>query len=279
MDAERFPNDYDGILAGAAAFNRTHLHMAGLAAWQDTHASPGPFIQPGQMTLINQAVLKQCVGQDGGAATDQFLTDPRDCHFDPKALLCTAGQLPPACLTADQVTTMQKYYAGTIDPVNGQVINPGAERGAETDDVRALGLAFQERLPEPAFDGLFYWVFGPSFGYPANASAVNFANFDFHNAVDTVDDRLAAVLNANSTDLSEFREHGGKLLMYHGWADPLIPSQSSINYFNALVKNDSHGFQQASFMPGDARLDKPQKDARLFMVPGMFHCSGGPGPN
>ena len=200
------------------------------------------------MTLINKAVLEQCVGRDGGASTDQFLTDPRDCHFDPKVLLCTGGKLPPACLTADQVTTMQKYYAGTIDPVNGQVINPGSERGNETDDVLALGLAFQERLPEPAFDGLFYWVFGPSFGYPA--SAVNFANFDFHHDVDTVDDQLAAVLNANSTDLGEFREHGGKLIMYHGWADPLIPSQSSINYFNALVGNDSHGFQQASFSGG-----------------------------
>jgi len=133
-----------------------------------------------------------------------------------------------------------------------------------------------EDLPEPAFDGLFYWVFGPSFSYPA--SAVNFANFDFHHDVDTVDDQLAKVLNADSTDLSEFREHGGKLLMYHGWADPLIPSQSSINYFNALVGGES-AMQQASFMWGDPRLDKTQKDARLFMVPGMYHCSGGPGPN
>jgi feruloyl esterase len=278
MEAQRFPEDYDGILAGAAAFNRTHLHMAGLSLWQDTHASPGRLIQPGQMTLINQAVLKQCVGQDGGAGTDQFLTDPRDCHFDPKALLCTGGKVPPACLTADQVTTIQKYYAGTIDPVNGQVINPGSERGNETDDVRALGLALQERLPEAAFDGLFYWVFGPSFGVPS--SAVNFANFDFHHVVDTVDDQLAAVLNADSSDLGEFREHGGKLLMYHGWADPLIPSQSSINYFNALVANSSHGFQQASFSAdGNTALQRTQSYARLFMVPGMYHCSGGPGPN
>ncbi|MEH2567369.1 tannase/feruloyl esterase family alpha/beta hydrolase [Bradyrhizobium sp. AZCC 2289] len=277
MEAQRFPNDYDGILAGAPAFNRTHLHMAGLFGWQDAHASPGRLIQPGQMTLINQAVLKQCVGRDGGASTDQFLTDPRDCHFDPKVLQCTGGQIPPACLTPDQVTTMQKYYGGAIDPVNGQVINPGPARGTETDNVFALGLAFQERLPEPAFDGLFYWVFGPSFGYPA--SAVNFANFDFHHAVDTVDDQLAAVLNANSTDLGEFREHGGKLLMYHGWADPLIPSQSSINYFNALVGNDSHGFQQASFGAGNPALQRTQSYARLFMAPGLYHCSGGPGPN
>jgi feruloyl esterase len=277
MEAQRFPDDYDGILAGAPAFNRTHLHMGALALWQDTHANANRFILPGQMTLINQAVLAQCVGRDGGAGTDQFLTDPRDCHFDPKALLCSGGKVPPACLTADQVTTIQNYYAGTIDPVNGQVINPGSERGNETEDVTALGLAFQERLPEPAFDGLFYWVFGPSFGYPA--SAVNFANFDFHRAVDTVDDQLAAVLNANSTDLGEFREHGGKLIMYHGWADPLIPSQSSINYFNALVGDDGHGFQQASFGDGSPELRRTQSYARLFMVPGMFHCSGGPGPN
>jgi feruloyl esterase len=166
--------------------------------------------------------------------------------------------------------------------VNRQVINPGAERGAETDDVRALGLAFQERFPEPAFDGLFYWVFGPSFGYPA--SAVNFANFDFHRDVDKVDDQLAAVLNANSTDLGDFRQHGGKLIMYHGWADPLIPSPSSINYFNALVGNEGQGhggFQQASFggNNGNPSLARTQSYARLFMVPGMYHCSGGPGPN
>jgi feruloyl esterase len=277
MEAQRFPDDYDGILAGAAAFNRTHLHMAGLSAWQDTHATPGSFIQTGQMTLINQAVLAQCVGQDGGASTDQFLTDPRDCQFKPKQLLCTGGKVPPACLTSDQVTTMNKIYGGTIDPVNGDVINPGAERGNETDNLQALGLAFTERLPEPAFDGLFYWVFGPSFGYPN--SATNFANFDFHHDVKTVDDQLAAVLNADSSDLDQFRGHGGKLLMYHGWADPLIPSPSSINYFNALVDHDSHGFQQASFFGGNPSLAQTQSYARLFMVPGMYHCSGGPGPN
>jgi feruloyl esterase len=276
MEAQRFPDDYNGILAGAAAFNRTHLHMAGLAGWQNTHASPGRFILPGQMTLINKAVLAACVGQDGGVKTDQFLTDPRDCHFDPGALQCTGGNVPPACLSADQVTTMRNYYAGTIDPVTGQVINPGSERGNETDNVLALGLAFQENLPEPAFDGLFYWVYGAAFGIPT--SPVNFANFDFNHDVDTVDDQLAKVLNADSTDLSEFRENGGKLVMYHGWADPLIPSQSSINYFNALVQSGG-GFQPARFDDDDPALKETQKYARLFMVPGMFHCSGGPGPN
>src|ERR1043166_2687722 len=276
MSAQRFPDDYDGILAGAPAFNRTHLHMAGLAGWQATHATPGSQIQAGQMTLINKAVLKQCVGQDGGALTDQFLTDPRDCDFDPKALLCTGAQVPPACLTSDQVTTMRKIYGGTIDPKNGQVINPGLERGAETENVLALGLRFQEHLPEPAFDGLFYWVYGSSFGF----GPVNFANFDFHHDIKTVDDQLEEVLNATSTNLSDFRERGGKLLMYHGWADPLIPSQSSINYFNALVGNHGGGFQQASLGGrGNPALERTQTYARLFMAPGLYHCSGGPGPN
>ena len=277
MEAQRFPHDYDGILAGAAAFNRTHLHMAGLASWQNTHASPGRFIIPGQMTLINKAVLAACVGQDGGAGTDQFLTDPRDCRFDPKVLQCSGGNVPPACLTADQVTTMQNYYRGTIDPVNGDVINPGSERGNETDTITALGLEFAENLPEAPFDGLFYWVYGAAFGIPT--SPVNFTNFDFHHDVDTVDDQLAKALNATSTDLSEFRGHGGKLLMYHGWADPLIPSQSSINYFNALVKGDGDNPMPARFDDDDPSLKRTQSYARLFMVPGMFHCSGGPGPN
>jgi feruloyl esterase len=278
MEAQRFPQDYDGILAGAPAFNRTHLHMAAIAAWQSTHASPGRFIQPGQFTLINKAVIAQCVGKDGGAKTDQFLTDPRDCHFDPQVLLCKGGNVPPACLTADQVTTMQHYYDGTRDPVNGQLISPGYERGNETDNVVALGLALGEQLPEPAFDGLFYWVYGQTFGFPG--SPHNFQNFDFHHDVDTVDDQLEPVLNATSTDLGDFRGHGGKLIMYHGWADPLISSQNSINYFNALVANHGHGFQQASFAPGqDPNLARTQDYARLFMVPGMYHCSGGPGPN
>jgi len=280
MEAQRFPEDYNGILAGAPAFNRTHLHMAGLSSWQNTHATPGRFIQPGQLTLVNNAVLAQCAGQDGGVATDKFLTDPRDCKFDPKVLQCTGANVPPACLTPEQVTTIRTDYAGTIDPRTGDVINPGVARGSETDNILALGLAFQENLPEPPFDGLFYWVFGSSFGYPAGPHS--YKTFDFDRDVDTVDDQLAKTLNATSTDLGEFNRRGNKLLMYHGWADPLIPSQSSINYFNALVANggDDHGAQPVAFKPGDdARLAATQKYARLFMVPGMYHCSGGPGPN
>jgi feruloyl esterase len=281
MEAQRFPGDYNGILAGDAAFNRTHLHMGAIDAWQVTHATLGSSILPAQMTLINKNVLAQCVGQDGGYKTDQFLTDPRDCQFNPKVLLCTGANQPPACLSADQVTTMTNYYGGVIDPVTGAIIYPGYERGNETADPSVGGLAFQEQLPEPLYDGLFYWVFGPSFG--KLSSKTNYANFDFHKDVDKVDDLLAEPLNAVSTDLSDFKQRGNKLIMYHGWADPLIPSQSSINYFNALVRHDSQDderVQQVRFAPnGNNNLLKTQEYARLFMVPGMYHCSGGPGPN
>ena len=121
------------------------------------------------MTLINKAVLAQCAGQDGGVKTDRFLTDPRDCHFDPKVLQCTGSNMPPACLSAEQVTTMTIYYAGLFDPLTGQLIHPGSERGNETDNTSVLGLAFQELLPEPIYDGLFYWVFGSSFGKLSSA--------------------------------------------------------------------------------------------------------------
>ena len=263
MEAQRFPADYNGILAGDAAFDRTHLHMVFLDAWQNTHATPGRFIQLGQMTLINDAVLAQCVGEAGGVKTDRFLTDPRACHFDPNVLQCTSSNMGSACLSAEQVTTMTNYYAGVIDPRTGKVINPGFARGNETDDISVGGLAFQERLPEPLLDGLFYWVFGPSFGY--SGSATNYKNFDFHDDADKVDALLAEPLNADSTDLRGFEQLGNKLIMYHGWADPVIPSQSSIDYFNALA--------------GQNNLGQTQEFARLFMAPGMFHCSGGPGPN
>ena len=189
--------------------------------------------------------------------------------------------MPPACLSAEQVTTMTIYYAGLFDPLTGQLIHPGSERGNETDNTSVLGLAFQELLPEPIYDGLFYWVFGSSFG--KLSSAINYKNFDFHNDVDKVDDLLAEPLNAVSTDLSDFKQRGNKLIMYHGWADPVIPSQSSINYFNALVRHHGHDdddVQKASFEWDDHNnLRKTQEYARLFMVPGMYHCLGGPGPN
>src|SRR5882724_9422828 len=263
MEAQRFPYDYDGILAGAPAFNRTHLHTVGVAQYRATHLAPTSYIPATKFDVINQAVLAQCRGQDGGAKTDAFLTDPRECKFDPAMLACPAGTDGPSCLNPDQVAAMKSYYAGSINLANGAVINPGNARGSETSNPAALGLALNESLAEPNFDSLFKWVFGLTWQWQT---------FDFNRDVDLVDQVLAADLNANSTDLRPFAGNGGKLILYAGWADPLIPSQSSINYFNALVAT----YGGTHF---DTALKKTQSFARLFMAPGMWHCKEGPGPS
>jgi Tannase and feruloyl esterase len=263
MEIQRFPADYDGVLAGAPAFNRTHLHTVLVADYRATHRTPASYIPPAKLDLVNRAVLAQCHGEDGGAASDPFLTDPRDCKFDPATLQCPLGADGPTCLNPDQVAAMNVYYHGSVNLANGALINPGNARGSETSNLAALGFALNESAAEPTFDSLFKWVFGLTWQWQT---------FDFNNDMATVDRVLAADLNADVTDLRPFANQGGKLIMYHGFADPLIPSQSSINYYNAVVENSVGGRSRQS-------LARTQAFARLFMAPGMWHCKDGPGPN
>jgi feruloyl esterase len=262
MEAQRFPDDYDGILAGAPAFNRTHLHTVTISQYRATHRTPQSYIPITKLDVVNNAVLAQCRRQDGGAPTDSFLTDPRDCKFDPASLQCPLGD-GPNCLNPDQVAAMKVYYEGATNLSNGAVIVPGNARGSETSNVAALGFALNESANEPQFDSLFKWVFGLTWQWQT---------FDFNRDMATVDQVLAADLNANSTDLRPFAAKGGKLVLYHGFADPLIPSQTSINYYNALVHTMTGGHSRQS-------LARTQQFARLFMAPGMWHCKDGPGPN
>jgi feruloyl esterase len=262
MEAERFPNDYDGILAGAPAFNRTHLHTVLISQYRATHRTPASYIPPTKLDTVNSAVLAQCRKQDGGAPNDPFLTDPRDCTFDPASIQCPAAD-GPTCLNADQVAAMKVYYAGSTNLANGSIIAPGNARGSETSNPAALGFALNESSTEPTFDSLFKWVFGLTWQWQT---------FDFNNDMATVDQVLAADLNATSTDLRPFATKGGKLVLYHGFADPLIPSQTTINYYDALMQTMTGGQSAQS-------LAQTQQFARLFMAPGMWHCKDGPGPN
>src|ERR1700730_8980122 len=262
MEAERFPNDYDGILAGAPAYNRTHLHTVLIADYRATHRTPASFIPVTKLDVVNSAVLAQCRKQDGGAPNDPFLTDPRDCNFNPASIQCPAGD-GPTCLNPDQVAAMKVYYTGSTNLSTGAIIAPGNARGSETSDPAALGFALNESSTEPTFDSLFKWVFGLTWQWQA---------FDFNKDMATVDQVLAADLNANSTDLRPFAAKGGKLILYHGFADPLIPSQTTINYYNALVQTMTGGTSAKS-------VAQTQQFARLFMAPGMWHCKDGPGPN
>jgi Tannase and feruloyl esterase len=267
-EAQQFPNDYDGIVGGAPAENRTHVHTEVVWAYNVTHRTPDSLLPADKAQLVTKSVLDACAVESGGLASDPFLTDPRRCNWDPASLQCAGGDAAN-CLTEGQVQAVKLLYDGPHNPRTGALIYPGIPRGSEsgsTFDVPAIeGLSPLFPSTEPLFDGLFYWVFGPDWDWHS---------FDFDRNVAQVDQILAPSQNANSTDLSQFRAHGGRFLMYHGWADALVPPQDDINYFLRLVnrEGESEGHESSALM-------QAQQFFRLFMAPGMGHCGGGPGPN
>jgi feruloyl esterase len=261
MLAQRMPREYNGILAGAPAHDRTHAHTGILWIYAQSHRTPGSLITSDKVTLINRAILKACVKKSGGVSTDGFLTDPRKCDWSPSSIQCRSdGQSD--CLTAEQVRTAKAIYAGPRDPVTGRGIFPGSAKGSEA--ASSFGWNATQTGPEPSFGSIFKWVFGPQWTWD---------QFDYHNSRVNMDTLLARTVNATKPDLSSFRNGGGKLLLYHGAADPLISPLTSINYYNAVVRAEGGGRYS---LPA---LRRTQRYARLFMVPGMNHCFGGPGPH
>jgi feruloyl esterase len=259
MEAQRFPDDYDGIVAGAPANNRTRLHMEILWNFVSGARRPADRIPAGKLPFITKAVFDACPGARAVAA-DSFLSAPDDCHWDPEALLCKAGD-GPDCLTAEQVITARNLYGGPKNPVTQESIYPGLPRGSEF----SWPAAMPENVPPP-YDALFKWTFG---------AAWNWQTFDFNRDVKTVDDRLATMLNATNPDLSVFKAHGHKLISYHGWADWLVPPDESILYYRSVLETQS----AAAASHNRSTEEETQSFFRLFMVPGMAHCSGGSGLN
>ncbi len=263
-EAEQFPNDYDGIVGGDPAQNRTNLHVSILWQYAVTHQTPASTIPETLLQAVTDSVVAACGVASGSLPDDPFLTDPRTCNWNPRQLLCAPGQTA-GCLNADQANALNLIYDGPRNPRTGALIFPGANRGSEAGSL--FDIAGQEGLTlgqtEPTFDGLFYWVFGPDW---------NWRTFDFDQDVASLNAALGPVANANSTDLSSFQAHGGKFLMYHGWADALIPSQDSIDYFLRLTATQGKEGSAAA-------IRRTHGFFRLFMAPGMGHCFGGPGPN
>jgi feruloyl esterase len=264
MLAQRFPADYNGILGGDPANNRTHAHTALVWIYAATHRTPGSLFTSGDANLITNSVVAACNVTSGGLATDQFLTDPRTCNWQPSQIQCKSAT-DTNCLSSDKVQAANAIYAGPTNPSNGHLIFPGSVKGSE--NASSFGWTALESTPEPQFDSLFKWVFGLTWQWQT---------FDFNTSMAQVDSLLGPILNDNSTDLSAFERNGGKLLMYHGWADPLVSPQDSIDYYLRVAAT-----QGPTKTPGQQSqtFDKLQKFYRLFMVPGMNHCAFGPGPN
>jgi len=256
MEAQRYPEDYDGIIAGAPANYWTHLVSSAIWDMQATTLDPASYIPSSKIPALAQAVLASCDAKDG--VKDGILNDPRQCHFDPAAMLCT-GSDSDACLTQPQVMALTKLYAGAQDS-KGQVIFPGFVPGGEEGPG-----GWSTWITGPAPGKSLFFAFG--YGYFANMvyekSDWDYRKANLDDAVAASDKKFAGVLNAMDTDMKAFEARGGKLILYHGWSDPGISPLSVVHYYGNVVKK-----------MGQSAADS---FVRLYMVPGMQHCQGGPG--
>jgi hypothetical protein len=258
MEAQRFPADYDGIIAGAPANYWTHLLTSAVWDAQATTSEEASYIPSSKLPAIARAVNEACDAQDG--VSDGILNDPRKCHFDPAAIVCKAEE-SDQCLTAAQATALKKLYEGAHDR-QGTRIFPGLLPGAEDGPG---GWSLWITGPAPGKSLLF--AFGNGFygGMVYDKTDWNYKDADLGEAVKAADTKMAKILNATEADLAAFKARGGKLILYHGWDDPAISALNSIDYYHSVV----------------SAMGRENTDAfaRLYMAPGMQHCGGGPGPD
>jgi hypothetical protein len=268
MEAQRYPDDFNGILAGAPANNWSHLFTS--FVWNE-HAllmTPGSAIPPSKLPVIQQAVVAACDSVDG--VKDGLIEDPRACTFDPSVLRCKASD-GMDCLTAPQVDALKKIYSGPRNPRTMESIFPGQPPGTE-----AVPGAWSPWIVAETPASAIQFAFGNSY----YAAAVfedprwDFRTMDFDRDVRAGDAKAGPILNATNPDLRSFRAAGGKMIQYHGWGDAAIAAPSSIEYYESV----------RAFLSKhpDARTagNPPAEDFyRLFLVPGMGHCAGGAGPN
>ena len=268
MEAQRYPEDFNGIIAGAPANDWSH-HFTGFV-WneQALMKDAASMIPPEKLPAIQTAALKACDSLDGLA--DGLIEDPRVCRFEPGVLACKGAETAE-CLTAAQIETLRKIYAGPKNPRTGKQIFPGYPPGTEA----VPGTWAPWIIPVKNAEAIQF-----RFGNTYYGQAVfedpkwDFRKLNFDSDVAFGDEKAGAVLNSNNPDLRSFRAGGGKLIQYHGWGDAAIAPMISIQYYERVRE----------FMTRfpDARSDasKPVQDFyRLFMVPGMGHCGGGIGPN
>lgn len=256
-EAQRFPLDYDGIVAGDPGNNRVHLNAGFLYSWLAFYKDAANPLPASKLPMIYNAVMAACDAMDG--IKDGVIDDPRQCHFDPGTLLCK-GADAPSCLTAPQVNAMRKIYDGAKNPRTGERIFAGWPRGSEMAGASPTEnwSGYFVGKGEPARVAFWrLWVFNDPNWDPRT--------FDFDRDLAYADSKMA-VLNANDPNLRPFKNAGGKLVMYHGWADPVVPPEDGVRYYEAVEKAMGGAEKTTDFF-------------RLFMAPGMAHCGGGPGPN
>ena len=248
MEAQKYPDDFDGIVAGAPANYQTHLHAWDLGVSIPTVKDPASVVPQTKLALLNKAVLEACDAKDG--VKEGVLNDPRTCRFDVSTLLCK-GPDADNCLTAAQLESVKRAY-GPARTRNGELIFPGKDPGSETGWTILSGGA----QPPGISMGSFQVAYGD-----ANW---DWKNFELDRDLKIVDERVGSIVNAVNPDLTAFKARGGKLLLYHGWNDTAISAGNAVNYYQSVL--GKMGPKQDNWV-------------RLFMAPGMQHCGNGPGPN
>ena len=257
MEAQRYPEDYDGIIAGAPANYWTHL-LAN-AAWDNLAllGDKDSYIPSKKLPAIQAAALAACDALDG--VKDGVIENPSQCHFDPAVLLCPAAD-SDTCLTAPQVAALKKLYAGGSN-AHGHIF-PGYSPGGEAE---MGGWAVWITGPSP--ERSLMYAFSTQFfkNMVFDNAAWDYHTFDADRDTKAAEDKQTGNLNATDPDLSAFRKRGGKLILYHGWSDAAIAPQNTIDYYTTVTAKMG--------------AEQTRTFARLFMVPGMQHCGGGSGPN
>ncbi len=261
MEAQRFPGDYDGIVAGMPANNWTRLMAGDFDATLATFKGGVNNLPNTALSVLHRGALAACDGSDG------VIEDPRSCRFDPASLACTPGQETDACLAPAQVEAARRIYGGLKDPKTGAQLYPGLVPGSEP--------FWPNRDPASPFPipiAHYQWlVFGdPNWDW----KSFEFTDPADYQAHQRAEAKLAPILNATSPDLKAFRDRGGRLLQYHGWNDQLITPLNSIDYYESVLS-----FFGAAAADRARAVRDVQDFYRLFMAPGMAHCGGGPGPN
>ena len=276
-EAQRYPDDYNGIVSGAPAIDWQHLLISALWNSQATLKDPESYIPPAKLAAINDASLAACDASDG--VKDGLVADGRQCTFDPSSLVCRAGD-SPSCLMPKQVEALKKIYAGPRD-ASGKQLYPGRLPGVE----RGWGNFTTGSEPGRSANfmlGGAYLKFFVLQDPNADPLAFDVAT-DMAKVVDK-DEKNSAALATMHANLKPFRDRGGKLILYHGWGDDAISPLNTIHYFKMVVEETTGGPKAADgSAPEDARFRQAAQKTgdfmRLFMVPGMNHCGGGPGPN
>lgn len=264
MEAERYPTDFNGIIAGAPG-NYMGFLPTEQSSWvskANTGPDGNPILTAAKLPALHAAVVNECDALDG--LKDGQITDPRLCHFDPASIECPAGTDLPTCLTPAQVDVVRKIYSAPHTP-DGALLYPGGfEPGSE--------LGWASWLAPPA-GGMaaagstiaaenFLRYMGLPIGQGMTLADWQFTREDFRKLLNQ-----ALIYSSISPNLTRFRDAGGKLIVYQGWADNLIPPAGTINWYS-----------QVEDVMGGAR--QTQQFARLFMFPDMLHCTGqGPSPN